>query len=224
MFQEDYRRIDAMMQQKGIFTHEGTGKPYYTGYEYATLYDWDQYFETIVQLYLGWKTTYARSGVEIFLDIQREDGHIQRSSKGEPAQLSEHVKPFLAQICLLIYNRDGDIDFLRANGFHAPKPFKELVKLPEGIIGLGTKMGEGWLLTAEMVELVQSGYGNIVCAQPFGCLPNHIVGKGMAGKIRALYPAANITAIDYDPSATRVNQENRIKLMLAVAREQLEKT
>ena len=114
------------------------------------------------------------------------------------------------------------IEALRTGGFHAPKPFRELVKLPEGIIGLGTKMGEGWLLTAEMVELVQSGYGNIICAQPFGCLPNHIVGKGMAGKIRTLYPAANITPIDYDPSATRVNQENRIKLMLAVAREQLE--
>ena len=111
---------------------------------------------------------------------------------------------------------------LQEGGFHAPKPFKELVKLPEGIIGLGTKMGEGWLLTAEMVELVQSGYGNIVCAQPFGCLPNHIVGKGMVSKIRALYPSANITPIDYDPSATRVNQENRIKLMLAVARENLE--
>ena len=82
-------------------------------------------------------------------------------------------------------------------------------------------MGEGWLLTAEMVELVQSGYGNIVCAQPFGCLPNHIVGKGMIGRIRERYPEANITPIDYDPSATRVNQENRIKLMLAVAKERL---
>ena len=82
-------------------------------------------------------------------------------------------------------------------------------------------MGEGWLLTAEMIELVQGGYGNIVCAQPFGCLPNHIVGKGMVNKIRALYPSANITPIDYDPSATKVNQENRIKLMLAVAKERL---
>ncbi len=90
-----------------------------------------------------------------------------------------------------------------------------------GIISLGAKMGEGWLLTAEMIELVQGGYGNIVCAQPFGCLPNHIVGKGMVNKIRALYPAANITPIDYDPSATKVNQENRIKLMLAVAKERL---
>ena len=78
--------------------------------------------------------------------------------------------------------------------------------------------GEG---IPEMIELVQGGYGNIVCAQPFGCLPNHIVGKGMVNKIRALYPSANITPIDYDPSATRVNQENRIKLMLAVAKERL---
>ena len=64
-------------------------------------------------------------------------------------------------------------------------------------------MGEGWLLTAEMIELVEGGYGNIVCAQPFGCLPNHIVGKGMINKIRALHPDANITPMDYDPSATQ---------------------
>ena len=106
-------------------------------------------------------------------------------------------------------------------GFYAPGPFTELVEKPKGVISLGAKMGEGWLLTAEMIDLVQGGYSNIVCAQPFGCLPNHIVGKGMVNKIRALYPSANITPIDYDPSATRVNQENRIKLMLAVARERL---
>ena len=107
-------------------------------------------------------------------------------------------------------------------GFYAPGPFKELIEKPKGVISLGAKMGEGWLLTAEMIELVQGGYPNIVCAQPFGCLPNHIVGKGMVNKIRALYPIANITPIDYDPSATKVNQENRIKLMLAVAKERLE--
>ena len=74
---------------------------------------------------------------------------------------------------------------------------------------------------AQTVELVRAGYENIVCAQRFGCLPNHICGKGMVNKIRELYPQANITPIDYDPSATRVNQENRIKLMLAVAKERL---
>ncbi len=115
------------------------------------------------------------------------------------------------------------IRVLKENGFHAPLPFSELSKLPDGIIGKGDKMGEGWLLTAEMIELIQSGYENIVCAQPFGCLPNHICGKGMINKLRELYPQANITPIDYDPSATRVNQENRIKLMLAVAWERLPK-
>lgn len=110
---------------------------------------------------------------------------------------------------------------LKEAGFHAPARFKHLQELPKGIVGMGAKMGEGWLLTAEMLELVESGYENIVCAQPFGCLPNHIMGKGMINRIRALNPTANITPIDYDPSATRVNQENRIKLMLAVARERL---
>ena len=114
------------------------------------------------------------------------------------------------------------IDALRQNGFHAPMPFRELVRQADGVISTGDKMGEGWLLTAEMVELVRTGYENIICAQPFGCLPNHICGKGVINRIRSLYPEANITPIDYDPGATRVNQENRIKLMLAVARERLE--
>ena len=76
---------------------------------------------------------------------------------------------------------------------------------------------------AEMSELAELGYGNVVCTQPFGCLPNHINGKGMIRRIKELYPESNIVPIDYDPSATRVNQENRIKLMLAVAREELAK-
>ncbi len=109
----------------------------------------------------------------------------------------------------------------RAHGFHAPAPFMHTKALGQKVIGEGSKMGEGWLLPAEMMELCHSGFSNIVCAQPFGCLPNHIVGKGMMSKIRRFYPDSNIVAIDYDPGATRVNQENRIKLMLAVARENL---
>ena len=85
----------------------------------------------------------------------------------------------------------------------------------------GNKMGEGWLLTGEMLELIHAGVNNIICTQPFGCLPNHIVGKGMIRAIRGDHPQANIVAIDYDPGATRTNQENRIKLMLAVAREKM---
>ena len=105
--------------------------------------------------------------------------------------------------------------------FTAPAPYSHLKELAGKVIGYGCKMGEGWLLTAEAMELVESGYGNVVCAQPFGCLPNHIVGKGMIRKVKNLYPQANIVPIDYDPSATQVNQENRIKLMLAVAKENL---
>ena len=111
---------------------------------------------------------------------------------------------------------------IRKAGFYAQVSFKELMTKTEGILSLGVKMGEGWLLSAEMVELIESGYDNIVCAQPFGCLPNHIAGKGVTNKIRSLFANANITAVDYDPSANQVNQENRIKLMLAVAKEKLD--
>ena len=105
--------------------------------------------------------------------------------------------------------------------FRAPSSYEHLKSLAKDIIGYGCKMGEGWILTAEMIDLIRSGYENIVCAQPFGCLPNHIVGKGMIRKIRDTYENANIVPIDYDPGATKVNQENRIKLMLAVAKEKL---
>ncbi|MEG1428089.1 MAG: 2-hydroxyglutaryl-CoA dehydratase, partial [Oscillospiraceae bacterium] len=114
------------------------------------------------------------------------------------------------------------LDVLRDTKFTLPATYLHLKELVEPIIGYGCKMGEGWLLTAEMMELIESGYGNIVCAQPFGCLPNHIVGKGMIRKIRTVHPTANIVPVDYDPGATKVNQENRIKLMLAVAKENLE--
>ncbi len=111
------------------------------------------------------------------------------------------------------------IDALERNGrFRAPGTFADLHRLIQGYLGDGNKMGEGWLLTAEMLELIHSGVPNIVCAQPFGCLPNHIVGKGMIRRLKDDYPNSNIVAIDYDPSATQINQENRIKLMLANAK------
>lgn len=103
--------------------------------------------------------------------------------------------------------------------FEKPVSFQELKKLGEHTISCGVCMGEGWLLTAEMAELIEKGYKNIVCVQPFGCLPNHITGKGMIRSLNEQYKEANICAIDYDAGATRVNQENRIKLMLALARE-----
>ena len=108
--------------------------------------------------------------------------------------------------------------------FNAPTPFPHTASLVEGCIHHGTKMGEGWLLTAEMLELADSGVNNIVCTQPFGCLPNHICGKGMMKPIKEKLPNVNIVAIDYDPGATAVNQENRLKLMLANARDAADTT
>ena len=105
--------------------------------------------------------------------------------------------------------------------FVTPSSFDHLQSLAETVISKGVKMGEGWLLPGEMCELIENGYQNIVCAQPFGCLPNHIVGKGVIRNIKIRYPQANIAPIDYDAGATKVNQENRIKLMLAVAKESL---
>ncbi len=87
----------------------------------------------------------------------------------------------------------------------------------EKLVSIGNQYGEGWLLTAEMLELIQHGAENIICTQPFGCLPNHITGKGVIKAVRELYPQANIVAIDYDPGASEVNQLNRIKLMLSTA-------
>ena len=98
---------------------------------------------------------------------------------------------------------------------------QDLGKMASDIVSLGNQTGEGWLLTGEMIELIHNGAGNIVCCQPFACLPNHIVGKGVIKELRAAFPEANIIAVDYDPGASEVNQLNRIKLMLATANKNL---
>ena len=104
--------------------------------------------------------------------------------------------------------------------FVSPVSFDRVKELADRVIDRGVKMGEGWLLPGETAELIEKGYGNVICAQPFGCLPNHIVGKGTIRRLRELYPQANIFPVDYDAGASRVNQENRIKLMLAIARDE----
>jgi predicted nucleotide-binding protein (sugar kinase/HSP70/actin superfamily) len=105
-----------------------------------------------------------------------------------------------------------------APDFRPMGSFADLQRLIKGYLGYGNKMGEGWLLTAEMLELIHSGINNIVCTQPFGCLPNHVAGKGMIRRLKDDYPDSNIVAVDYDPGATKINQENRIKLMIANAK------
>lgn len=105
----------------------------------------------------------------------------------------------------------------RSRRFTAPPPIAELASMAEQVVSLGNQAGEGWLLTAEMLELLEIGVNNIVCVQPFGCLPNHITGRGVIKSLKLRYPAANIFAIDYDPGASEVNQLNRLKLMMSVA-------
>ncbi len=112
----------------------------------------------------------------------------------------------------------------KSKHFDAPANIYELAENASSIVSIGNQTGEGWFLTGEMLELIHSGTTNIVCTQPFGCLPNHVVGKGVIKEIRHRYPDANIVAIDYDPGASEVNQLNRIKLMLSTANKKLEET
>ena len=120
----------------------------------------------------------------------------------------------------LIYAKQREmIKVYKEHGeFTPPHDFEELRHYADKYFHQGVKMGEGWLIPAEMAALEEGGVRNIICTQPFGCLPNHIVAKGVSRVIKEAYPQANIVAVDYDPGATKVNQENRIKLMLANAR------
>ena len=113
--------------------------------------------------------------------------------------------------------------FRKSVHFDPPANIYDLVSYAEPIVSIGNQTGEGWFLTGEMVELIHSGVGNIVCTQPFGCLPNHVVGKGVIKELRRRFPESNIVAIDYDPGASEVNQLNRIKLMLSTAQKNLKK-
>ena len=114
-------------------------------------------------------------------------------------------------------------EFAKSKHFSTPADIRELAEYAKPIVSLGNQTGEGWFLTGEMMELIHEGVNNIVCTQPFGCLPNHVVGKGVIKEIRRQYPLANIVAIDYDPGASEVNQLNRIKLMLSTAQRNLKK-
>ena len=112
-------------------------------------------------------------------------------------------------------------EFEKSSRFTPPAHIEELARYAHPIVSEGNQTGEGWFLTGEMLELIHTGTPNIVCTQPFACLPNHIVGKGVIKELRHQHPEANIVAIDYDPGASEVNQLNRIKLMLSTAQKNL---
>ena len=120
--------------------------------------------------------------------------------------------------------RAADEEFINSRHFIPSSNIEDLAKYASDIVSVGNQTGEGWFLTGEMMELIHGGVENIVCIQPFGCLPNHVVGKGVIKAVRADYPKANIVAIDYDPGASEVNQLNRIKLILSTANKNLRDT
>lgn len=130
------------------------------------------------------------------------------------------IYPLVRLVYRILNKKREDIsETLNNSGkFRGWTPFDRVIRMADGYISHCVKMGEGWLLTAEMLELGESGCRNIVCAQPFGCLPNHICGKGMMKPVKEAHPDINIVAIDYDAGVSRVNQENRLKLMLANAK------
>ena len=124
---------------------------------------------------------------------------------------------------LELFRSPANKAFKKSLHFEPSTHIEKLVEYAKPIVSIGNQTGEGWFLTGEMLELIHGGTPNIVCTQPFGCLPNHVVGKGVIKEIRKRYPSANIVAIDYDPGASEVNQLNRIKLMLSTAHKNAKK-
>ena len=122
---------------------------------------------------------------------------------------------------LALVRRPATQALAKSKRFEAPMHIKKVAELAKPLLSIGNQYGEGWFLTGEMCELITSGVPNIVCVQPFACLPNHVVGKGVIKALRARYPEANVVAVDYDPGASEVNQLNRIKLMLSAAQKAL---
>lgn len=115
------------------------------------------------------------------------------------------------------YRREMKKALKASERFDSPVSIYRLARQAERLLSIGNQTGEGWFLTGEMIELIESGVSNIVCMQPFACLPNHVTGKGMFKAVKEAYPEANIVAVDYDPGASEVNQLNRMKLMMSVA-------
>ncbi|OOM79560.1 activator of (R)-2-hydroxyglutaryl-CoA dehydratase [Clostridium puniceum] len=139
------------------------------------------------------------------------------------SKMSKHLCN-LAIMYMETYRKTMKKSLEKSNRFSSPKHIRDLADMASPILSLGNQTGEGWFLTAEMIELIESGATNIACLQPFACLPNHVTGKGMIKALKERYPKSNIVAIDYDPGASNVNQLNRIKLMLSVAFKNLEET
>lgn len=169
-----------------------------------------------------------KEGAEVIIpDLMYFLLYCSYNQKFKYEKLGGNLKDFLVGRLAIKYIKLYSIEMKRAlrnsKRFMAPQRIEKLAKGTDDILSLGNQAGEGWLLTAEIVKLLESGISNMICIQPFACLPNHVIGKGMIREIKRRYPYLNITPIDYDPGASEVNQLNRIKLMLSTAIKNLEK-
>ena len=155
-----------------------------------------------------------------FMNYSLYNGEYQHEFLGKSWKSAAVAKAGIAAVRAL---RKPALDALeKSKRFEAPMPIEEVAELAKPFLSIGNQYGEGWFLTGEMAELILTGAPNIVCIQPFACLPNHVVGKGVIKALKKRYPRANIVAVDYDPGASEVNQLNRIKLMLSTAKKNLE--
>lgn len=169
----------------------------------------------------------AEQDCEVFMPSMLGFGIYKTNGALEDLRLygGKPLKKLILDIAMKVMFRMEDIlirNIEAREEFTAPERVNTLKERAQGVIGIGNSMGEGWYLAAEMLELADHGYENIVCVQPFGCLPCHVSIKGMMNKVRRIDPRVNVVDIEYDPGATKVNQENRIKLMLAVAKENIQ--
>ena len=137
--------------------------------------------------------------------------------------MREDLKDTFSRYVLEWYRKPLEKAVKNSKRFHEITSIEKMAKRASQYLSLGNRAGEGWFLTADMIDLLYHECRGVVCLQPFACLPNHIVGKGVIKEIRHEYPGANIVAIDYDPGASEVNQLNRIKLMLSTAQKNLKK-
>ncbi|MBR4304928.1 MAG: 2-hydroxyacyl-CoA dehydratase [Clostridia bacterium] len=154
-----------------------------------------------------------------FMNYSLYNGVYQHEFLGKPSDLAARLGVW----AIKVFRKPALRALHHSRRFEAPMPIEQVADMAKPFLSIGNQYGEGWFLTGEMAELLSTGIPNIVCIQPFACLPNHVVGKGVIKVLKKAYPQANIIAVDYDPGASEVNQLNRIKLMLSAAQKNLQK-
>ena len=174
---------------------------------------------------MGEKTGYTYGGIcrgiVADFDALPLNESLRKPRVGIVGEILVKYMPLANNYLVDLLEQEGAEALKASRRFDPPTPMAHIADLAKPFLSLGNQYGEGWFLCGEMAELLTEGVPNIVCIQPFACLPNHVVGKGVIKALKAAYPQANIAAVDYDPGASEVNQLNRIKLMLSAAKKNM---